>query len=100
MPRRFEFWDWPPPRARSRPWLTPDAPKQAHRKAAGALFSGGRYSGAPPRRTSWFDTPIGYKIGHAVFRIGVTVWMTAALIALTAMMLGALWLLIALAKAI
>jgi hypothetical protein len=55
---------------------------------------------AVPRRTSWLNAPRGNRVARAIFRIGVTIWATAVIGALMAMMIGALWLLVALARGI
>jgi hypothetical protein len=96
MPRH-EFWDWPPPRSRR------FNPVNAEEKIEEVTSPRRRRFipvDAPPRRTSWFDTPIGARVARAIFRLGVGIWATAAIILLTAMMLGGMWLLIVLAKAI
>lgn len=82
--RRHEAWDWPPEEepCRSEPRLR--RPLYYH----------------PPqlllRRTPWWGTPWGGKIGSFVFRLGVAVWMVIIWCALTALMTAGLWLLVAL----
>lgn len=73
--QRFE-WDWPPPGARFR--STPDA--------------------VASRPASWFDTPRGSMVAHAIFRFGILVWKTILFCVLMAMLVASLWLLVALIK--
>jgi hypothetical protein len=52
-----------------------------------------------PRATSWWDTPAGSKVGHAMFRLGILVWKVAIVGACFGLTVGSLVLLWALIRA-